>query len=463
MPTPPEPIPSEPAPSEPAPFEPAPFEPAPFENDIATYTTRFIAMLDDAFRRHGAVEGLPLRLRDAVAATPRHRFVHRFRLGDGPVRDLDAEPDLTLPAVYSDQVMRHIDAAGELLPSSNSQPSYVLWLLHLLGLEPGQTVLEIGSGSGWLAAVMGRLVGPTGKVIGIELISDLARQSRADLEGLGVENVEIVTGDGVRGHGAGALYDRAIITAATWDLPAVLFEQITDGGRLLVPVELRDGSGCEVTVLRRRGEVLVAEQVVPGWFVPLLGLGQDRGKAYCRLETLPFWSEVRGQPSVRRSLPLGARPGGGPSPVATQFRAFLGRTEPGMAEFTKGADAGWTPWSPIAPSGRTPPFGLVNEADRSLALWYAGELVGYGGSAAAVRLARAYARWARIGLPGVGAFELEIHRVDAARPSGDHCWVEPRGATALVWRLKPGAASWRDLVTGEDQRISESITDEAPS
>jgi len=429
--------------------------PIPSENDTSTHIAQFIAMLDDAFRRYGVPEGLPPRLRDAVRATPRHAFVHRFRTGDGPLQDLDAEPDRTLPVVYSDQVMRHVDAAGELLPSSNSQPSYVLWLLHLLGLESGQAVLEIGSGSGWLAAIMGRLVGPAGKVIGIELIPDLAEQSRMDLERLSIGNVEIVTGDGVRGHPApaGVPYDRAIITAATWDLPAVLFDQVTDGGRILVPIELRDGSGCEVTVLRRQGAVLVAEHTVPGWFVPLLGAGQGRGEAYRPLESLPFWSEVCGEPSTRRSLLLGALPGGGPSPVATQFRAFLGRTESGMALFAPRADAEWRPWLPVAPSRRpTPPFGLVDESDRSVALWDAGELVGYGGPAAAVRLARAYAHWAAFGLPGMGAFGLEIHRVDAAPASGDQRWIEPRGATALAWRLKLGAASWQDLLGSGDHR-----------
>ena len=437
--------------------------PTPSETNIATHIAAFIAMLDEAFRRYGVSEGLPARLRDAVAATPRHRFVHRCRIGDGHLRDLDAEPEQTLAIVYSDQVMRHVDAAGEPLPSSNSQPSYVLWLLHLLGVEVGQAVLEIGSGSGWLAAVMARLVGPTGKVIGVELIPDLARQSRADLAALGIGNVEIVTGDGAQGYGAGAPYDRAIITAATWDLPAVLFNQVTDGGRILVPVELRDGSGCEVTVLRREGgrqpPVLVAERAVPGWFVPLLGAGQDRGEAYRALETLPFWSEVRGEPSVRHGLPLGALPGGGPAPIAAQFRAFLGRTEPGLVASTTTADAGWTPWLPVAPSGRPiPPFGLVDEADRSVALWDAGQLVGYGGRAAAVRLARAYARWAALGLPGIGAFGLEIHRADAAPVSTDDRWVEPRGTTALAWRVKPGAATWQNLLGCNDKRPYRSVT-----
>ncbi len=76
-------------------------------------------------------------------------------------------------------------------------------------------MLEIGSGSGWLAAVMARLVGPKGQVTGIELIPDLATQSRANLATLGIGNVEVITGDGTRGHAAGAPCNTSVITAAT--------------------------------------------------------------------------------------------------------------------------------------------------------------------------------------------------------------------------------------------------------
>ena len=416
-------------------------------NEIAAHSGRFIAMLDDAFRRYGAPDGLPARLRDAVAATPRHRFVHRFRVADGALQDLDAAPEQTLSTVYSDQVMRHVDAAGELLPSSNSQPSYVLWLLNLLALEPGQAVLEIGSGSGWLAAVMARLVGPSGKVIGVELIPDLARQSRADLAESGIGNVEIICGDGTRGHAGGAPYHRAMITAATWDPPRILFEQLMDGGRALVPIELRDGSGCEVTELRRQADTLVGERVVPGWFVPLLGAGQDRAGACRRLETLPFWSEMVGQPNMRWGLPLGALSLRGAAPIAAQFRGFLGRTEPGLVVAATEPDAKWTPWRPAQASLSIPPFGLVDDADGSLALWDAGELLSYGGPSAAERLARAYASWAELGLPGLGAFALRIYRADAA-PLAAGGWVEQRGASALAWRLQPDAVNWRDLLGG---------------
>ncbi|WP_428532310.1 protein-L-isoaspartate O-methyltransferase family protein [Rhodopila sp.] len=425
------------------------------QNDIAAHSGRFIAMLDDAFRRYGAPDGLPARLRDAVAATPRHRFVHHFRVGDGALQDFDASPEQTLGTVYSDQVMRHVDAAGELLPSSNSQPSYVLWLLNLLALEPGQAVLEIGSGSGWLAAVMARLVGSSGKVVGVELIPGLARQSRTDLAKCGIGNVEIICGDGMRGHAISAPYHRAIITAATWDPPAILFEQVMDGGRTLVPIELRDGSGCEVTVLRRQRDVLFGERVVPGRFVPLFGAGQDRAGTCRRLETLPLWSRLSAQPGMRWALPLGALPLGGPAPIAAQFRSFLGRTEPGLVVAATEPDAKWTPWRPAQASLPTPPFGLVDDADGSLALWDAGELLGYGGPSAAERLARAYASWAEFGLPGLGAFALEIHRTDAAPSAARGCWVEQRGATALAWRLRPDAAKWRNLLQGTAQPLDE--------
>jgi len=141
----------------------------PTPEQVARHMARFLDMLDAAFRGYGVPDGLPERFRDAVAATPRHMFVHRFRLGgdrldEGALRDNDADPMGELAHIYSDAIMTHVDAAGERLPSTNSQPSYALWLLDLLDLRPGQRVLEIGSGSGWLAAVMAHLVGKDGRV-----------------------------------------------------------------------------------------------------------------------------------------------------------------------------------------------------------------------------------------------------------------------------------------------------------
>lgn len=245
--------------------------------DIAPHAARFLAMLDARFREYGEPGGLPDRLARAVEASPRHRFVHRFRLnGDGRLHAFEAAPERYLPLVYSDHLMRHVDAEGAPLPSSNSQPSYVLWLLHTLGIEPVQSVLEIGSGSGWLAAIMGRLAGPQGRVTGIEIIADLARQSRADLVADGPGNVEIRIGDGT-GPVAGGPFDRVMVTAATWDVTAAMFDAVAEGGRLLVPILMRGGSGCQVTLLRREGGALHAESSTLGLFVPLVGQGQPAG------------------------------------------------------------------------------------------------------------------------------------------------------------------------------------------
>jgi protein-L-isoaspartate(D-aspartate) O-methyltransferase len=400
---------------------------------------RFLDMLDAAFRRQGAPDGLTPQFRDAVTATPRHRFVHRFRINDGPLRDSDAHPVQDLPDIYSDAVMRHVDAAGELLPSSNSQPSYVLWLLQLLDLQPGQRVLEIGSGSGWLAAVVAHLVGKSGHVTGIEIITELAEQGRADLAALGVENVTMLAGDGMLGHAPGAPFDRVMITAATWDLPTVLFEQVAEGGRALIPVELR-GGGCQVTVLRREGDRFVTERAVAGWFVPLLGLGQQRAELRHSLGQLPFWGEVGRAPYLRASLPLAVGSDGIAGSTAAAFRAYLGRTDPSFATFGDSEPLEQRPWLP------TEPFGLVDKAARSVALWERGELRGYGDVIAMRRLVQAYVSWAAYGLPGLAGFGLEVVRTAAAPPGGDRLWVERRGGTALLWRLGPEMENWKGLL-----------------
>jgi protein-L-isoaspartate(D-aspartate) O-methyltransferase len=386
-------------------------------------------------------------MRAAVAATPRHRFVHRYRLGDGKLQDFDTAPDTHLATVYSDQVMRHVDADGAPLPSSNSQPSYVLFLLHLLDLQPGQRVLEIGSGSGWLAAIMARLVGPTGSVTGIEILPELAQQSRADLTSVGLHDLKILTRDGAIGDPDGAPFDRVMITAGTWDPPAILFDQVAEEGRVLVPLEERGGDGCQVTVLRRAGNRFVADQAVLGWFVPLLGASQRRQETRRSLDALSFWHEIKDTPSLRYAWPLASRAGSQASPIVRSLRTFLGRTEPACITFGTNEVADPRTWTSLEMSSE--PFGLADDATRSVALWQAGELVGYGGDAAARRLMRTYTRWADLGMPGMAAFDLDIIRTatesaEARDVAGTS--IDRRGDSALVWRLKPGLDGWRTLL-----------------
>lgn len=399
------------------------------EPEIETHITRFLAMLDTAFRRCGE-DGLPERLLQAVRETPRHRFVHRFQADRaGPVEDFDAGRHLA--AVYSDRVLTHVGPDDAALDSTNSQPSYVLWLLHRLGLEPGQRVLEVGSGSGWLAAVMGRLIG-TGSVVGVEILGALARRSRDDLAALGIANVAVVEGDGAAGHAAGAPYDRAMITAAVWDLPAALFDQVAEGGRLLLPIALAGGAGrdCHVAVLRREGDRFRALEAVPGRFVRFTGPGQERGAERRRLEDLPFWPRIGGPAVVHRPLSLGLRDRARFGGAAYAFRLFLGQTEPGFTVFDDGAG------EELAVS----PFGLVDATARSVAICRPGMMLGYGSPEAARRLDSAYRRWTALGMPGPAAFDLQVVRAAQAPRPGRGLWVERRGASALVWRLASAAS-----------------------
>lgn len=422
--------------------------------EIEDHLIRFLGMLDTAFRRRGEAEGLPERFRQAVQEAPRHRFVHRFQADRaGPIEDFDADLQRHLAAIYSDRVLAHVGPDDTALDSTNSQPSYVLWLLHRLGLAPGQRVMEIGSGSGWLAAVMGRLVGD-GRVVGVEVLGDLARRSRDDLAALGIANVAIVEGDGTAGHAAAAPYDRAMITAAVWDPPAALFDQVAEGGRLLLPIALAGGAGrdCHVAVLRREGDRFRALEAVPGHFVRFTGPGQERGAERRRLDALPFWPGIGATPALHRPLSLGLRDPARFGGAAHAFRLFLGQTEPGFMLFDDGAGEDLA----------VAPFGLVDVAARSVAVCRPGMLLGYGSPEAARRLDAAYCRWAALGMPGPAAFDLEVVRAGQAPRPGRGLWVEKRGASTLVWRLaaaaSPPRVGRRDAVrdrppTGPDARI----------
>jgi protein-L-isoaspartate(D-aspartate) O-methyltransferase len=146
-----------------------------------------------------------------------------------------------------------------------SQPTTVRHLLSLLELASGHRVLDVGSGSGWSTALLATLVGPTGVVHGVELIEDLVASARTSLAGYAVPwaMVELAI-PGVLGKPAGAPYDRILVSAESPVLPLPLVDQLTDDGRMVVPVAGR------LSVVQRRGtEPLQVERVGYYRFVPL--------------------------------------------------------------------------------------------------------------------------------------------------------------------------------------------------
>jgi len=180
----------------------------------------------------------------AFATVPRHEFL------------AEAQRE----AAYEDRALPLDDG------QTVSQPSMIAIMLRELACEAGQRALEVGAGSGYAAAVLGRLVG---EVYAIELRPALARRARANLERAGTTNVHVVEGDGSRGLIAHAPYDRILVSAAPNRIPDALVEQLAIGGRIAIPVG--DERTQTLLVGRKTGPRSVDwRRTVPCIFVPLV-------------------------------------------------------------------------------------------------------------------------------------------------------------------------------------------------
>jgi len=153
-----------------------------------------------------------------------------------------------------------------------SQPFIVALMTELLDLEPGHTVLEIGTGSGYQAAVLAELAR---SVCSIEAIPQLASSAAAALAGQGCHNVELRTGDGGLGWPERAPFDAIIVTAAAPDIPPALLEQLRPGGRMVIPVGPRHGDQELLLVTKDAAGTVTQRTVLPVAFVPLTGGGRD--------------------------------------------------------------------------------------------------------------------------------------------------------------------------------------------
>ena len=151
-----------------------------------------------------------------------------------------------------------------------SQPTIVALMTDILELDPADRVLEIGTGSGYQAAVLSEVV-PRGRVFTIEIVSDLARTARKRLADLGYQNVVVHTGDGYLGLPEDAPFDGIMVTAAAEKIPAPLLEQLKPGGRLVMPVGGQGETQWLTLVSKDLDGEIDRRVVLPVRFVPLTG------------------------------------------------------------------------------------------------------------------------------------------------------------------------------------------------
>lgn len=147
-----------------------------------------------------------------------------------------------------------------------SQPYMVAYLAEQLAVQGGEVVLELGTGSGYQAAVLSRIAKA---VYSIERIAELAQRSRATMRELGYANVHIRIADGADGWREFAPYDRILLTAAASEVPEALVRQLSDGGFLLGPVVGKNGEQ-EIIRLTRRGDRFDIDRLRSCSFVPLV-------------------------------------------------------------------------------------------------------------------------------------------------------------------------------------------------
>jgi len=200
-------------------------------------------------RRRGIGDKAVLRAMDEV---PREHFVEA-RFAD---------------SAYADQAMPI--ACGQTI----SQPYVVAYMTEQLQVRSNHRVLEVGTGSGYQAAVLSRLAR---EVVTLERYRTLANSARTRLKTLGYDNVEVLLGDGLGGEPMRAPYDRIIVTAAAESIPPALVAQLVEGGIMVLPLGRHGGAQelIKLTKTGQRADDLVRENLIAVRFVPLLP-GQAR-------------------------------------------------------------------------------------------------------------------------------------------------------------------------------------------
>jgi protein-L-isoaspartate(D-aspartate) O-methyltransferase len=198
-------------------------------------------------------------VRSALSAVPRHRFL----------------PEMPLEDAYADRAIA-IKSEGDAVISSISQPGMIVLMLELLEAARGENILEIGTGSGYNAALLATIVGSSGSVTTIDLDPDLAARARERLAAMGFANVRVVAADGASGGAQGARYDRVVVTARCDDIADAWWRALRPGARLVVPLQLLD-AGEYAVGFALQGDRLESVGVHPCAFIALRGAAASAG------------------------------------------------------------------------------------------------------------------------------------------------------------------------------------------
>jgi protein-L-isoaspartate(D-aspartate) O-methyltransferase len=209
----------------------------------SSWESRRNAMVEEQIVARGVTDE---RVLEAMRTVPRHEFV----------------PEAHREHAYGD----HAIPIG--LDQTISQPYIVAFMTEQLDLRSEHTLFELGTGSGYQAAVASRLVD---SVYTVEILPELAARAESTLVRLGYDNVHVRAGDGWAGWPEAAPFDRIIVTAATEELPGPLLGQLRRGGKMILPLGERAGVQDLVLVEKSADGVITERELLPVQFVPVTG------------------------------------------------------------------------------------------------------------------------------------------------------------------------------------------------
>jgi protein-L-isoaspartate(D-aspartate) O-methyltransferase len=304
-------------------------------------------------------------------------------------------PGRPLADVYDDTAIMTKTGEGGVPVSSSSQPAIMAIMLQQLQPRPEQRVLEVGAGTGYNAALLAQLVGPEGSVVTLDYDEDLCATARTHLAAAGLERVEVRQADGAVGWPPGAPYDRLIVTASADDLSPAWFEQLSLGGRLVLPLSLAGPIQLSAAFVRGpRG--FTSDSLTFCGFMPMRGAMAPSGAGPAQPREPPQWlaHPTNGRWSGCQIAGADARAG---------FESWLALTEPGYVRLSRHPEeAAW--------------FGLRGESGAALLEWEGSalQLRTYGEDEPwASRLVHAHRRWL---LERPSVHRLQVIALPAAQP-----------------------------------------------
>jgi protein-L-isoaspartate(D-aspartate) O-methyltransferase len=222
-------------------------------DDAARLRAQLVNSMVNSGRLHSS------RIAEAFATVPRHLFVPKASLADA----------------YADRPVAVKHADDGTMISAASEPTTVATMLEQLDARPGEHILEAGAATGYNAALIGHLVGPSGHVWTIDVDEDLIQGARSHLAAAEVGNVTALLGDGAAGLPGHGPYDRIVFTVGAGDVPPAILSQLAPGGRLLIPLRIRGGVQ-RVLAFERDGELWQTVSNEMATFMPLRkGIADD--------------------------------------------------------------------------------------------------------------------------------------------------------------------------------------------